>query len=248
MAHLNDLQKGSGVIRDYSLVESLIWAKQDGQITDYELLSYGTQGLFVFNLLNAPDLKVFTNGEESERKIQHFCVALNDSEPTSYTPYGVKTGRQLEEKQATASIKKETPTDAYRFFDGVIDTHPANSDPSHINNWVRYWHVALANKLGFIAGRIAGMYRQDVGLENAELWQFVNANVLEMSPQAMRKAWENEHGKVEKPRAQAKPKTQKTRVAKASETSKRSERSERSKGTEALKVALEKADVAPNGK
>ena len=186
MAHLNDLQKGSGVIRDYTLVESLIWARVENEVTDFELLSYGALGLYVFNLLNSPDGFSYQNGEKGKAKIQHFVLALNDSEPTNSTPYGVKTGRELPEKNATAPIKKETYGDAFRFFDRVLDSHPAMTDPSHINNWIRYWHVGLAAQLHFIDGRVLGMYRKETGLNDSKLWSHVRANVLEMTPAQLR--------------------------------------------------------------
>jgi hypothetical protein len=230
MSHLNDLQRGSGIVRDHALTESLLDAKIAEEISDFELLSYGPNGRWVFDLLNSPNLEVCANGQGTGRKIQHYVVALNDVEPTTAQSFGVKSGKELGTKSGVAAIKKENPYEAYKFFDQVVDSHPSNPDPTNINNWYRYRAVALGVKLNFLTGRIASMYRKDVGLTDGKLWQFVHARVLTHTPDGMRKEWANQTAPV------AKSEEPKAKPEKAPKPAKKHE-----SGVPSLAVALEQS-------
>lgn len=188
MSTLNDTTNGN--LKDFALLERLFWQRQEGKIDAFTTRSFGNYGKYVLDVLESPDGYIYRNGEKSRQKIAHFAQFMTEQEEVDIKKVGLRTGRVFDGDGTAQTQKPSTIAEMLEAFDVVLESHPANKDPKHINNWTRMWHVGLAAKLGLVGGKIETVYRNDVGLGGEDKWNFVLSHVLSHSPQAMRKAYE----------------------------------------------------------
>lgn len=185
MSTLFDVTKNQ--VMDFVSIEKLTWAKQEGKIADFELLSVPTYGLYVWRLLNNPKLQIVQNFETTGKKLPHMLIALREQEEFSGQLYGNVTGRVIE-KSGKQTVKLESVFDVVDTFESLLGQGKAND--SDINTWQVAWRLAYAVSIGFISEKRYRAYAKTRNV-SPEIANHALSNWRSESPAMLNKSYQN---------------------------------------------------------